>query len=231
MCRRLGGCWTSNATPRIRIDCGNDSVRETQGIWSQGAACRLQPWADVSFWGEAGLNNGVGSIPDMDDRRFDAWTKTLTDAMSRRGALRRLGLAGAVAALAGVFGRQGPTAANHCSYEGCGCSSGTQHACGHGLVCCSSSPGTPGGAGVCTPRGRCGGCISRGNACAGHCNWGDGCVECCTGYCGNRGACDTPPNLNATCTSGTQSPCLYGLTCCSYVPGLAGGAGSCEYSC
>ncbi|MGH2617154.1 MAG: hypothetical protein ACRDJC_18125 [Thermomicrobiales bacterium] len=167
----------------------------------------------------------------MDDRRFDALTRALGSKTSRRRALRRLGGAGTVAALAGLFARQQPAIANHCSYEGCGCSTGTQHACGHGLVCCASSPGTPGGAGVCTPRGQCGGgCTSRGNACAGHCNWGDGCAECCTGYCGNRGACDQPPNLGATCTGGTQSPCLYGLICCPYVPGLVGGAGTCEYT-
>jgi hypothetical protein len=43
---------------------------------------------------------------------------------------------------------------------------------------------------------------------------GDGCADCCTGYCNNRGSCDHPPNLNAACTGGTQQPCLYGLTCC-----------------
>jgi hypothetical protein len=174
----------------------------------------------------------AGRKPDVDDRRFDALTRTLADVTSRRGALRRLGAAGLAGALAGVPGGQRPTLAHHCSYEGCGCSTGTQHACGHGLVCCASSPGTPGGAGVCTPRGQCGGgCTGRGNACPAYCNWGDGCADCCTGYCGNRGSCDAPPNLNATCTSGTQSPCLYGLVCCPYVPGLAGGAGSCEYTC
>lgn len=171
--------------------------------------------------------------PDMNDRRFDTLTRTLADsaATSRRGALRRLALAGAVAVLAGWRAPQAASA-HHCTDEGCGCSTGTQHACGHGLVCCASSPGTPGGAGVCTPRGQCGGgCTGRGNACPAYCNWGDGCADCCTGYCGGRGSCDAPPNLNATCTGGTQQPCLYGLVCCSYVPGLAGGAGSCEYTC
>lgn len=168
----------------------------------------------------------------MDDQRFDALTRFLSDQTSRRGALRRLSAASAAGFLAALLGRNSPAPAHHCNYEGCGCSTGTQHACGSGLTCCSSSPGTPGGAGVCTPRGQCGGgCVDRGGSCPGYCNWGDGCSGCCSGYCGNRGSCESPPNLNATCTSGTASPCLYGLTCCSYVPGLAGGAGTCEYRC
>ena len=168
----------------------------------------------------------------MDDRRFDALTRTLSDATSRRGALRRLGLAGAATALAGIFGGAQLATAHHCTYEGCGCATGTHHACGSGLVCCASSPGTPGGGGVCTPRAQCGGgCADRGAACPGYCNWGDGCSGCCSGYCGTRGACDQPPNLGLSCTGGTINPCLYGLVCCPYVPGLAGGAGVCEYRC
>lgn len=166
----------------------------------------------------------------MDPRGFDAWTRSLSTRDSRRGALQRLGRAGALAAL--LLGREHLASARHCTSEGCGCATGTQHACGSGLVCCASSPGTPGGAGVCTPRGQCdGGCSSYGSACPGYCNWGDGCADCCTGYCNNRGTCDSPPNLNATCTGGTQQPCLYGLTCCPYVRGLPGGAGTCDYRC
>lgn len=166
----------------------------------------------------------------MDHRGFDTWTRSLTARDSRRGALRRLGLATALGTM--VFGRDRSASAHHCTYEGCGCATGTQHACGHGLVCCASSPGAPGGAGVCTPRGQCGGgCTGFGGGCPGYCNWGDGCADCCTGYCNNRGTCDNPPNLNATCTGGTQQPCLYGLVCCPYVRGLPGGAGTCDYSC
>jgi hypothetical protein len=168
----------------------------------------------------------------MDDRRFDALTRTLSEATSRRGALRRLGLAGVAAALAGILGRRQSATAHHCTYEGCGCATGTKHACGSGLVCCASSPGTPGGGGVCTPRAQCGGgCADRGASCPGYCNWGDGCSGCCSGYCGTRGACEQPPNLGLSCTGGTINPCLYGLVCCPYVPGLAGGAGVCEYRC
>jgi hypothetical protein len=179
----------------------------------------------------SGIGNRWWRGSDMDDRQFDALTRTFSEATSRRRALRRIGLAGAAAALVGIFGRQ-TASAHHCKYEGCGCATGTQHACGSGLVCCASSPGTPGGGGVCTPHGQCGGgCADRGAACPGYCNWGDGCSGCCSGYCGTRGACEQPPNLGLSCTGGTINPCLYGLVCCPYVPGLAGGAGVCEYRC
>ena len=78
----------------------------------------------------------------MDDQRFDALTRAMSVATSRRGALR-LGLAGAAATLARIFGRTQSATAHHCTYEGCGCATGTKHACGSGLVCCASSPGTP----------------------------------------------------------------------------------------
>ena len=167
----------------------------------------------------------------MDDQRFDALTCLVSSDLAAR---RRCGLgwASAAATLTGIFGRTQSATAHHCTYEGCGCATGTQHACGSGLVCCASSPGTPGGGGVCTPRAQCGGgCADRGASCPGYCNWGDGCSGCCSGYCGTRGACDQPPNLGLSCTGGTINPCLYGLVCCPYVPGLAGGAGVCEYRC
>jgi hypothetical protein len=61
----------------------------------------------------------------MDDRRFDALTRTLSEVTSRRGALRRLGLAGAATALTGIFGPKQSASAHHCTYEGCGCATGT----------------------------------------------------------------------------------------------------------
>jgi hypothetical protein len=166
----------------------------------------------------------------MDPRGFDSWTRSLSTQASRRGVLRRLGGAGALVAM--LRHRERPASAHHCTSEGCGCTSGTHHACGSGLVCCASGSGSPGGAGVCTRHGQCGsGCRSHGAACPGSCNWGEGCSGCCTGFCGHRGKCDSPPNLNATCTSGKKQPCRYGLTCCPYVRGLPGGAGTCEYRC
>jgi hypothetical protein len=168
----------------------------------------------------------------MDERRFDALTRVVGGATSRREALRRMKLAGAAAVTLGVLGRGRAVSAHHCSHEGCGCATGTHHACGSGLICCPSSPGTPGGAGVCTPRHQCdGGCVDQGNSCPGHCNRDDACTGCCTGYCGTRGHCESPPDLGLSCTGGTVNPCFYGLICCPYVPGLAGGAGTCEYRC
>jgi hypothetical protein len=164
----------------------------------------------------------------VDDQRFDALSRTLANATSRRQAARQFGVAGAIAALSAIFGRQQIASAYRCNYEGCGCATGTSHACGSGLVCCASSPGTPGGAGVCTPRGQCdGSCIERGNSCPGYCNWNDGCSGCCSGYCGPRGSCDQPPNLSQSCAG----YCQYGLICCPHVPGLTGGAGVCQYRC
>ena len=101
----------------------------------------------------SGLGNRRWRGLEMDDRRFDALTRNSVHATSRRGALWRLGPAGAGAAAAGIFGHRQMAIAHHCSYEGCGCATGTQHACGSGLVCCASSPGTPGG-GASLPRAR-----------------------------------------------------------------------------
>jgi hypothetical protein len=167
----------------------------------------------------------------MDDRRFDAMTRTLAAFSSRRGVLRRLRWAGAAAVLAAAgVGRA--ASAHHCTYEGCGCATGTKHACGGGLVCCPSSPGTPGGAGVCTRKGYCDdSCVDTGNACPGNCNWGDGCPHCCSGYCGQFGSCDDPPQPGAFCGGGTALPCDWGLVCCPYVRGLPGGTGVCQYRC
>jgi hypothetical protein len=170
----------------------------------------------------------------MDHQRFDAWTRELATLTTRRGVMRRAGLAAVAATLAGLFGRSQRAAAHHCDYIGCGCATGARHACGRGLVCCPSSPGLPGGAGICAPRGECGGgCVEEGDACPGYCNWGDVCPDCCSGYCGQFGACDTQvcTGVGCSCTTGTLSPCDYGLVCCSIYSGLPGGAGVCQYGC
>src|SRR5829696_3095133 len=115
----------------------------------------------------------------MDGGQFDDLTRAVSTVMSRRGVVRRMALAGIGVGLSGLLGHQNSGSAHHCNYEGCGCSTGTQHACGSGLVCCASNPGTSGGGGVCTTRGQCGGgCVDRGNACPSYCNWGDGCSGC-----------------------------------------------------
>ena len=222
-----GGNMRSLPAERLRVRACSGS--DSRSAWGAPPHLRL----DVIFVSHAsGVGNRRWRGSEMDERRFDALTRILSHATSRRGALRRLGLAGAGAAAAGIFGRRQTATAHHCSYEGCGCATGTQHACGSGLVCCASSPGMPGGGGICTPRAQCGGgCADRGTACPGYCNRGDGCSGCCSGYCGTHGACDQPPNLGLSCTGGTVNPCLNGLICCPYVPGLAGGAGVCEYRC
>jgi hypothetical protein len=123
----------------------------------------------------------------MDGQQFDAVTRSLATRQTRRGTLRRLATAVGALIVAGI-----PThgKADHCNYIGCGCATGTRHACGSGLVCCASSPGTPGGAGVCSNPSDCdGGCAGSGGYCSDSCNWGDNCPACCSGWCGNRGRC------------------------------------------
>ena len=126
----------------------------------------------------------------MEPRRFDAFARGLAQAHSRRGALRRLAVAGAAALLGRSAVAPERAQADHCNYIGCGCATGTLHPCGSGLVCCPSSPGLPGGGGVCSQPSDCGGsCTGSGGYCGDSCNWGDTCPACCSGYCGQFGAC------------------------------------------
>ena len=124
----------------------------------------------------------------MDARRFDAVTRSFSEKQTRRSALRRLAaLAGTLFILA--LPRRARAGFN-CTYIGCGCATGTLHPCVDPLVCCASSPGTPGGAGVCSNVSDCDApCAPTGGSCSGSCNWGDTCPECCSGYCGQFGSC------------------------------------------
>lgn len=170
----------------------------------------------------------------MEPRRFDALARGLATPSSRRGALRRVAVAGVAALLGRSALRPEAAKADHCDFIGCGCSTGTLHPCGNGLVCCPSSPGTPGGAGVCSEPADCGGaCTENGGGCSGSCNWGDTCPGCCSGYCGQYGTCDIASctGLGCACASGTFQPCDGGLVCCSSYPGLAGAQGTCQYGC
>ena len=170
----------------------------------------------------------------MEPRRFDALVRGLATSSSRRGALRRVAVAGVAALLGRSALRPEAAIADHCDFIGCGCSTGTLHACGGDLVCCPSSPGTPGGAGVCSEPADCGGaCTENGGGCSGSCNWGDTCPGCCSGFCGQFGTCDTASctGLGCACASGTFQPCDGGLVCCSSYPGLAGAQGTCQYGC
>jgi hypothetical protein len=171
----------------------------------------------------------------MDEQWFDLLTRTLAGPSSRRGLLLRAGFAGISALVAGLFGSPRATSARHCDYIGCGCNTGTRHPCGRGLDCCPNNPGLPGGSGVCAPSGQCGGggCVGDGGSCPGYCNWGDYCPDCCSGFCGQYGSCDEQSctGVGCACTTGTYLPCDYGLECCAIYPGLAGGAGVCQYGC
>ncbi len=124
----------------------------------------------------------------MDGQRFDAVTRSLATRQTRRATLRRAAAAVGALIVASVPART--EAGHNCTYVGCGCATGTLHPCGDGLVCCASSPGLPGGAGVCEYPGDCyGACSGPGYYCGDSCNWGDTCPSCCSGYCGMFGQC------------------------------------------
>ncbi len=127
----------------------------------------------------------------MDNKKFDAITRSFAKKPgSRRELLRRGGAAALAGLVGGALSRTKGASAHHCDYIGCGCATGVYHACAGDLVCCPSAPGTPGGAGVCAGAGQCGGqCVYWGDACPAYCNWGDTCPDCCSGYCGQFGAC------------------------------------------
>lgn len=124
----------------------------------------------------------------MDGQRFDSAIRALAARKSRRGTFRTLAAATGVLVVAMMPKKA--RAGFNCSYVGCGCATGTLHPCNDGLVCCASSPGTPGGAGVCSQPGDCGGpCTGSGGSCGTSCNWGDNCPACCSGWCGDLGTC------------------------------------------
>lgn len=124
----------------------------------------------------------------MDGERFDTATRALANRQTRRGMLRWLAAAAGTLVIAALPVRA--RAGFNCSYIGCGCATGTLHPCNSPLVCCASSPGTPGGAGVCSNASDCNApCSPSGGYCSDSCNWGDTCPECCSGYCGNTGSC------------------------------------------
>lgn len=93
----------------------------------------------------------------MDQERFDALTRRVgrsTSTASRRIAVRRALAGGLGALVTGAFSGRS-SSAHHCTDAGCGCATGTRHACGRGLVCCPVNPGLPGGGGVCAWKGEC----------------------------------------------------------------------------
>lgn len=167
----------------------------------------------------------------MDTERFDALTKHLAGVDSRRGLLRRAAQA-ALLGLAARLGLDGQAAqARSCKDYGCTCNGGVYRSCRSDLVCCAFSPGLPGGLGQCVTEDECYGpqCINSGDSCAAYCGWGASCPDCCSGYCGDYGICDTPrcSGAGCACATGTFAPCDYGLSCCPLQPGLPGGPGVC----
>lgn len=169
----------------------------------------------------------------MDSNRFDALARRVGQTNSRRGLLQRA----AQAALAAVALRLGAdegdvgAARGDCRDYGCSCNGGVYRACRSDLVCCPWSPDVPGGLGLCLTEDECYGpvCLNSGDACAPYCGWGADCPDCCSGYCGDYGVCDTPRCTGAgcACATGTYLPCDYGLACCPLQPGLPGGPGVC----
>ncbi len=90
---------------------------------------------------------------------------------------------------------------------GCGCTTGANNACGDNtLVCCANAGAAPGGPGTCTPSSV--GCNPQGPTPTPAPCTGQGCA----------------------CTTGTQSPCDSGLTCCQ-TTGTPGGPGVCQSAC
>ena len=118
-----------------------------------------------------------------------------------------------------------------CKGEGCPCHTGVRGACEPGLVCCSDDSSVPGGPGRCEAHDVCyeHQCQATTNPCPDTCNWGDYCPGCCSGHCGDLGACAAPPcdGIGCECVGGTAGACDPGLVCCPYNPGLPGGHGQC----
>lgn len=124
----------------------------------------------------------------MDGERFDSVVRGFARPRTRRGLLGRLAAASGALLVASTPLKV--RAGFNCDYIGCGCATGTLHPCIDGLVCCASSPGTPGGAGVCSQPSDCdGSCNGTGGDCGASCNWGDNCPMCCSGWCGDLGSC------------------------------------------
>lgn len=122
-----------------------------------------------------------------------------------------------------------------CTGEGCACHTGTLGACDGDLVCCADDASMPGGPGRCEDESVCfaNQCQATTNPCPSTCAAGSYCQGCCSGYCGDDGACSTPPcsGVGCECTAGMQqSGCDDGLVCCQSQMGggpMPGGPGMC----
>jgi hypothetical protein len=155
----------------------------------------------------------------MDEQRFDRWTRAFASSGSRRRLLRAL--VGAGAALAATSRGMAEVAAHHASAgPGEACRSDNQCVAADApMVCAWNGYGSAGQA--------C--CTYEGSNCADD-SWCCGTNLCLGGICssGSPSSCTGP---GCACTTGTFSPCDDGLVCCAIYPGLAGGAGVCQYGC
>jgi hypothetical protein len=149
----------------------------------------------------------------LDAHRLDALTRSLTDRLSRRLALR--GVFATTLASAGLLPGNlrsvhaqapSPTPLPVCTDPsrpgvGCPCTTGTQDPCSDTtLLCCAAANAAPGASGICTPASV--GCNPTGNP------------TTCTGH-------------GCRCDGGTENACDSGLICCPDNPGVDGGPGHC----
>jgi len=154
----------------------------------------------------------------MDEQRFDTWTRTLAHAGSRRRLVRAV-VGGAALLTAGRRGLSNAAAHHGMACPGDPCRTDNQCVAADAPMACDWN-GYGNGTNCCTYEGnRCG----FDAACCGT-------AICIGGYCssGSRSSCT---GVGCACMTGTFSPCDYGLQCCAIYPGLAGGAGVCQWSC
>ena len=154
----------------------------------------------------------------MDEQRFDTWTRAFAQPGSRRRLMRAM--IGAGAAFAATRRGLSDVAAHHGSAgPGDPCRKTSQCLGADAPLVCDWN-GHGNGLHCCTYEGnRCG----FNKACCGF-------ATCIGGYC-SSGSPSTCTGVGCACTTGTLNPCDYGLSCCSIYPGMAGGAGVCQYYC
>ena len=154
----------------------------------------------------------------MDEHRFDTWPRTLAHAGSRRRLVRAV-VGGAALLTAGRRGLSNAAAHHGMAGPGDPCRTDNQCVAADAPMACDWN-GYGNGTNCCTYEGnRCG----FDAACCGT-------AICIGGYC-SSGSPSSCTGVGCACMTGTFSPCDYGLQCCAIYPGLAGGAGVCQWSC
>jgi len=154
----------------------------------------------------------------MDEQRFDTWTRALARAGSRRRLVRAV-VGGAALLMAGWRGLSNAAAHHGMAGPGDPCRTDNQCVAADAPMACDWN-GYGNGTNCCTYEGnRCG----FDAACCGT-------AICIGGYCSSESP-SSCTGVGCACMTGTFSPCDYGLQCCAIYPGLAGGAGVCQWSC